>query len=269
MQHWSTRSELDRSLPSQDFPAAVLTVDAAAQTAGENGIPALASESRHGDIYLGIWQETQLWARAIQHIESSSFAWPLVAPEWEEPLAAALTLTQWHARQPRCEFCGQPTVSADLGTHRRCTACGQMQFARTDPAIIVGVVDPADRLLLARQGAWHPLRHSVVAGFVEPGESLEQACWREVMEEAQVNLKGVRYVASQPWPMPRSLMMGFVASTDDTTIALDGVELVSGGFFSREQVWAMQRDGSIELPSRASLGRLLIEWWLSDQLPRP
>lgn len=269
MEQWAGRAGLDRLKPPSPAESAVIRVDAQGRIAGEHGIPHVIAELRDTDIYLGMRGDLAVWARPVAQFDGAGFAWPQTHIEWQQAVAAALALMHWHVREPLCEACGAATEHTDLGVRRRCVSCGELQFVRTDPAVIVAVLDPAQRLLLARQKVWAPRRHSVVAGFVEPGESLEQACWREVAEETGVTLSGVAYVASQPWPMPRSLMVGFVASTEDRDVRVDGIELESGGFLSRADVLDMQSDGSIELPSPASLGRLLIERWLRDELPVP
>lgn len=247
----------------------MIRVDRQGRIAGEDGVPNLGAEPLDTDIYLGRQQDQTLWVRPVAQLDGPSFAWPQTHIEWQQSVAAALALMHWHVREPLCEVCGAATEHVDFGVRRRCRSCGELQFVRTDPAVIVAVIDPAERLLLARQHVWAPRRHSVIAGFVEPGESLEQACWREVAEETAVTLTDVAYVGSQPWPMPRSLMVGFVATTEDRQVRVDGIELESGGFLSRAEVLDMQNDGSIELPSPASLGRLLIERWLRDELPVP
>lgn len=265
---WLTRSTLDRGLPP---PAdrQVIVVDARGEVAGTDGVPHLLRDAAPEDVWLGAVRGSGLWCRGVPRHEEPSFQWPHVAGEWEQPVAAALALTQWHRGNPTCDRCGSPTVPVDLGVRRRCTSCGALQFVRTDPAVIVAVIDPDDRLLLARQGSWAPGRHSVLAGFVEPGESLEQACWREVREESGVELNAVRYVGSQPWPVPRSLMTGFIASTSATSVHVDADEIESGAFVTRDEVRDALEDGSLLLPSRASMGRHLIGLWLAGTAGRP
>ncbi len=135
-------------------------------------------------------------------------------PEDEAALAAyAASLLSWHRRHRFCANCGAPTQPADGGHERHCAACDAHHFPRTDPVVIVRVVD-GDRLLLGRQARWPPGRFSVLAGFVEPGETLEEAVRREVREESSVEVGEVGYIASQPWPFPSSLMIGFHASAN-------------------------------------------------------
>lgn len=182
---------------------------------------------------------------------------------WALELAVcAAALASWHEREPCCSRCGAPTTPMLAGWARACPACGGQHFPRTDPAVIVAIIDAHDRLLLGHQSSWPPGRMSVLAGFVEAGESAEQAVHREVAEEAGVLLTDVRYVASQPWPFPRSLMLGFQARTHTERITVDGVEIVEAGFFTRGDVRAGVADGTLGLPGAASIAYRLIHDWL-------
>ena len=126
--------------------------------------------------------------------------------------------------------------------------------------MIVAITDEDDRLLLARQAAWPPGRASIIAGFMEAGESAEQACYREVAEEVGLSLSSLRYVSSQPWPMPRSLMLGFEATASGSPI-VDGVEIVAANFLTREDVSQQLAEGTLILPQKASIARTLVERW--------
>ena len=263
--HWAHKSSLLRDVQPASS-ALTIGIDGRGRIGGRQGVPH-SCEPQPNDIVVGILDGQQIRLQLVTEHAGPWFTWREVDPQWEQPVAAALALAHWHLTDPRCDNCGAATVGE--GIRRRCERCSRLQFTRTDPAVIVAVLDPDERLLLARQHAWGPTRHSVLAGFVEPGESLEQACWREVYEEAKVELDAVAYVISQPWPMPRSLMAGFVAATSDAQVQVDDVELAHGDFFTREQVRDMKNDGSIELPSSGSLGRLLIVAWLARELPRP
>ena len=139
---------------------------------------------------------------------------------------SALALANWHAKHTHCPRCGAPTEPQQAGWIRRCTDDGTEHYPRTDPAVIMAVVDADDRLLLARGPQWGRGRFSVLAGFVEPGESLEAAVAREVREEVGIAVDDVRYLGNQPWPFPSSLMVGFTATAKDTTIQLDDDEIV-------------------------------------------
>lgn len=181
----------------------------------------------------------------------------------------ALALTNWHQVAPHCGSCGGPTRVGKAGHARHCPACERDRFPRTDPAVIVAVVDADDRLLLGHQVTWPEGRVSLLAGFVEAGESLEQAVRREVLEEAGVRLGAIRYHGSQPHPFPRSLMLGFVARALSADVTVDGVEIEWGGFFSRDDVRARLRDCTISLPTQSSIAALLVRLWVAGELPAP
>lgn len=179
-------------------------------------------------------------------------------------LAYARGLVHWHARHRFCGVCGSPTESADAGHVRRCTdpACATQHFPRTDPAVIVLVSD-GDRALLGRQKIWQPGMHSVLAGFVEPGESLEDAVRREIAEEAGIAVEDIRYHSSQPWPFPSSIMLGFTARARTTEISVDGEELETAGWFDRAALRASPEDERFRLPRRDSIARRLLDDWLA------
>ena len=185
-------------------------------------------------------------------------------PADEAALAAyAGSLLAWHRRHRFCANCGEPTEHADGGHERHCPACDAHHFPRTDPVVIVRVVDGA-RLLLGRQARWPEGRFSVLAGFVEPGETLEEAVRREVREESSVEVGEVAYVASQPWPFPSSLMIGFhaVANGGPEPRPRDG-ELSEVRWFSRGEVEAAAAGSSeIGLSPPYSISRRLIDGWL-------
>jgi NAD+ diphosphatase len=184
-------------------------------------------------------------------------------------LAHAIGLANWHAVHPRCARCGEPTEATRGGSVRRCTACGTEHFPRTDPAIIVLVTDGADRCVLGRQASWPERRFSTLAGFVEPGESLEQAVAREVFEESGVVVTSVSYRGSQPWPFPASLMLGFRAEcAADAVPAVGDGELAEVRWWTREQVRAAGQwgvgDGELVVPPGISIASELIQEWLSE-----
>ena len=185
-------------------------------------------------------------------------------PARETGLAAyAAALLNWHRRHRFCSVCGNATEPADAGHERRCPACGAHHFPRTDPVVIMRVVRD-DGILLGRQAAWPTGRYSVLAGFVEPGETLEQAVRREVLEESGVELDDVRYVASQPWPFPSSLMLGFEARAVAGEPEADGEELAHVRWFDRDEVQAAANgDGDVRLPPTLSIARRLIDGWLA------
>jgi NAD+ diphosphatase len=177
-------------------------------------------------------------------------------------LAHAVGLDHWVSATRFCGVCGNPTVATHAGSVRRCTFCRTQHFPRTDPAVIMAVTDADDRLLLARNAAWPPNRVSVLAGFVEPGETLEAAVARECFEEAGVRVTGVRYLGSQPWPLPRSLMLGFAATVADPELKLDGAELDWARWYSRAELKEAVATGEVlMLPSEISISRRLINHW--------
>ena len=175
-------------------------------------------------------------------------------------LVHAVGLANWHAAHPRCARCGTETTVIRAGHARRCPADDSEHFPRTDPAVIMLVHDGADRCLLGRQPSWPPGWFSTLAGFVEPGESLEQAVVREVAEEAGVAVTDVRYEASQPWPFPSSLMLGFSARATTTEIDLRDGELDDARWFSRAEL----REGrDVRIPPAVSIAHALITGWLA------
>lgn len=182
----------------------------------------------------------------------------------------AVALAAWHARHPRCPRCGEPTVVVDGGWVRRCPADRSLHYPRTDPAVIMAVVDDADRVLLGHAAHWPAGRYSTLAGYVEPGEPLEAAVRREVAEETRIEVGEVTYVGSQPWPFPASLMLGYrarVAAGAGTEVGVDGVELTDARFFTRAELAAALADGTVRLPMRSSIARALIEDWYGAPLP--
>ncbi|MFT4215692.1 MAG: NAD(+) diphosphatase [Micropruina sp.] len=194
---------------------------------------------------------------------------PVLGEADRELVVAAVALVQWHRTLPHCGLCGAATVVTLGGMVRHCPACGRDRFPRSDPAIIVAVVDADDRLLLGHQAVWAPGRLSILAGFVTAGESLEQAVHREVGEETGLPLSAVRYVASQPWPFPRSLMLGFVARAAGTDIQVDGVEIEWARWFARDELIAAVEAGEVSLPGEASIAHRLIGDWQAATLVSP
>ena len=179
-------------------------------------------------------------------------------------IAYAAALLNWHRRHGFCSVCGTPSEVREAGLLRVCPACGAEHHPRTDPVVIMLVIDaPRDRVLLARQSSWPRGRYSALAGFVEPGESLEDAVAREVREETGVEVAGARYVSSQPWPFPSSLMLGFEAAyVSGEVVAADG-ELDDARWFSRAELADAAADrGPTRLPPPLAIARRLIDGWL-------
>jgi NAD+ diphosphatase len=183
-------------------------------------------------------------------------------------LTHAVALANWYDTHTHCPLDGTPTVPAPGGHSAICPKDGSEHFPRTDPAVIMLVTDPDDRCLLARNAAWPGRRVSILAGFVDPGESAEQAVVREVGEETGIKVKNVRYVGSQPWPMPRSLMLGFRADAPaGQAIAVDHEELAEAHWFSRDELVAAIAAREIALPPSVSIARHIIESWYGGPLP--
>lgn len=180
--------------------------------------------------------------------------------------AYASALAHWQAVTRFCCSCGEPLEWVSAGHRARCTgaACGQWHFPRTDPAIIV-IVEHAGACLLGRQAGWPEGRYSTLAGFVEPGETLEAAVRREVSEEAGVDVDACRYHSSQPWPFPASLMLGFTATARRREITLRDGELEDARWFTPEEIVTGIRDGSLLPSSRVSVAWRLLADWLRER----
>jgi NAD+ diphosphatase len=190
----------------------------------------------------------------------------LLSERDSELLAHAVALENWQRLHRYCSRCGERTIIAAAGHIRRCPACGAEHYPRTDPAVIMLVIDEEDRALLARQVHWPKGRYSALAGFVEPGESVEQAVVREVAEEAGVTVGEVEYVGSQPWPFPSSLMLGFVARATSSELRADGEEIEEARWFSREELRAAMDSGEVLSPWSVSIAARLIEIWYGKPL---
>jgi NAD+ diphosphatase len=180
----------------------------------------------------------------------------------------AVALANWHSTHTHCPRCGTPTVTVAAGHAQRCPADGSEHFPRIDPAVIMLVTDPDDRCLLARNRRWPERRVSILAGFVEPGESAEQAVAREVGEETGIAVTRVRYVGSQPWPMPQSLMLGFRAEAGgELELRVDDDEIAEAHWYSREELRSALAAREILLPPPVSIAHRLIESWYGEELP--
>jgi NAD+ diphosphatase len=188
--------------------------------------------------------------------------------------AYACALLNWHRRHRFCANCAHETGMVEGGLTRSCPRCGAEHHPRTDPVVIMLVTDGRDRLLLGRQAVWPTGRYSALAGFVEPGESLEEAVAREVREESGVAIGRPRYIASQPWPFPSSLMLGFSAPYESGEPEIKDAELQDVRWFTRAEIEAATQDddptwgvpgdpgGPLKLPPRLAIARRLVEHWL-------
>ena len=186
-----------------------------------------------------------------------------LAPDQLALYGGARSLVDWHARHRFCAQCGGSTKVAKGGWQRTCTKCGTEHFPRTDPVTIM-LVEHEDRLMLGRGLGWGEGRFSALAGFVEPGESIEEAVAREVLEESGVTVRDVSYVASQPWPFPSQLMIGCHALADDDTVTMDETELAELRWFTRDEVKAALvggPDAPFAKPPREAIATHLLTWW--------
>jgi NAD+ diphosphatase len=185
-------------------------------------------------------------------------------------LVHAFGIAEWLWATRHCIRCGGLYEPLHLGHVLRCTDCGREEFPRTDPAVIMVVTDgeyPDDRCLLGRHPAWPPGRYSTLAGFVEPGESIEAAVRREVLEESGIHVGEVSYFGSQPWPLPRSLMIGCLAQAVSTEVTVDGLEIEDAQWFTRTEMKEQAEAGTLVLPGGISISRSLIEHWYGEALP--
>jgi len=180
----------------------------------------------------------------------------------------AMGLSNWHRAHPRCPRCGGATRVDLGGAARTCDADGSQHHPRTDSAVIVLVKDRSDRILLGHQPIWPEGRFSTFAGFLEPGETFEQCVAREVLEESAVVVTELKYLGSQPWPFPASIMIAFEAVTDNPERAQgDGQEITEVKWFTRAELMAAAKDGSLLLPPSISVARKMIERWLGESAP--
>jgi len=223
-------------------------------------------------IFLGLFHDEPAFAFSIDRerpppfpelgeFQDLRFLGTVLPPDEANLAAHARALVLWHASQMFCGACGTAARPEAGGNTRICmnADCGRVIFPRVDPAIIVLVAD-GERCLLGRQASWPEDRYSTIAGFAEPGESLEDAVRREVYEETNVRVGEVRYHSSQPWPFPSSLMIGFIAEAVSSEIKLNDAELEDAQWFTREQL----RSGSPKLPFRISIARRLVDHWIDS-----
>ncbi len=225
----------------------------------------------HDLIFLGIFRDQPAFAVPFDGEAAAPFTQfgefrdlrylgTTLPPDEANLVAHARALVVWHASQVYCGVCGSSARPAAAGNLRVCTNpdCNREVYPRVDPAIIVLVAD-GDRCLLGRQRSWPEGRYSTIAGFAEPGESLEDAVRREVYEETNVRVGEVTYHSSQPWPFPSSLMLGFTAVATSSEIVLNDRELEDARWFTRAEL----RSGSPRLPSRISIARRLVDHWIA------
>lgn len=224
----------------------------------------------HELIFLGVFKDHPTFAFGVDEdlppyedlgdFHRLRFLGTVLPPDEANLAAHARALVGWHASQVYCNRCGSEARPAAAGNVRICIneACGQQLFPRVDPAIIV-LVHKDGRCLLGRQASWPEGRFSTIAGFVEPGESLEDAVRREVYEESNIRVGSIAYHSSQPWPFPSSLMLGFVAEATTTDIELHDGELEEARWFTRDELLS----GSRKLPFQISIARRLVDHWIN------
>ena len=266
---WRGRLYVDLENEGDESPQPVyLNVTDAKELAGDLDTVAILLGTKEGRAYFAVDlssieepEESKLLAQR-GHFVSLRRVGPFLHRFSGGLLALAQAMVHWHQQHRFCGACGSPNRAEEAGHWLRCTSesCGVLHFPRTDPAIIVRVIHE-DRCLLGRQSRWPARRYSVLAGFVEPGESLEDAVRREVYEEAGVRVEEVSYHSSQPWPFPASLMLGFTARAFDDSICVDGEELDDVRWFSRQQLDRAIASGEVILPPDISLARQLIDGW--------
>lgn len=250
----------------------VVVVDPAGHTRTDSTGQLHAESGAAGtDIFLGLGADRAWFARALPEplpegepraeLRTAAMQWPVMA---STVFAQARAVVHWHRQHRFCPRCGGGLAFSRGGWQAECTVCATPQYPRSDPAVIMAVSD-GDHLLLGRHPAWPAQRYSTLAGFVEPGESLELTVKREVMEETGVDVLRTRYLASQPWPFPGSLMLGFVAHAVHAEPRVDGIELEDARWFSREEIQsALAHDGEtagLKLSPPLSISRWLIEQW--------
>lgn len=205
-----------------------------------------------------------------QPVATPGFApqvWQIVAelePDQAALYGTARSLADWHHRHPFCAVCGGHTVPIKAGWARKCEACGAEHFPRTDPVVIM-LAEYGDKVLIGRNPRFPPGRFSALAGFVEPGETIEEAVRRELWEEAGIRVGRVDYLMSQPWPFPSQLMIACIAQAEGDALTLDTAEIVEAMWVTREEVraaFAEAEDARFQPPSKIAVARVMLQWWL-------
>jgi NAD+ diphosphatase len=237
---------------------------------------ALGGEAEAVEVFLGLDGEVAYFARdtssvaepppGLGHFRDARAAASVLPANQVAILGQAKALTGWHRHHGYCSQCGSATAIADGGYRRICGECGADHFPRTDPAVIM-LVTAGDNCLLGRNRRFAGGHYSTLAGFVEPGETIEEAVAREVMEEVNIAVGRVRYFASQPWPFPSSLMIGCLAEAATHDIQVDGEEIVTARWFDRATVKRLISGESSEigLPRRDAIAFHLVKAWAEDE----
>ena len=230
-------------------------------------------------LFMGLWKETAVFAVDLEDVANPGDG-PLqgfgkfedlravalrLPPNEAAIVATAKQMFEWRRRHPHCAVCGQRSEAQDGGWKRKCPACETEHFPRTDPVVIM-LPFHGDRCMLGRQERWPPGMFSALAGFLEPGESIEEACARELSEEAGLRAVKVRYHSTQPWPYPSSLMIGLIAEVEDDEGTPDQAELSEIRWFTRSQardLIAGRLDG-VAAPNKLAIAHQLIKAWVEE-----
>mgnify|MGYP001556788369 FL=1 len=251
----------EKCLVGGDPPAAILLErDAIADFLSEDDVVFLGLFRNQPAFAVSISDAAEAPFRHLGEFKDLRYLGTVLPPDEANLMAHARALVLWHGATLFCGKCGSAAHPEAAGNMRRCCNpdCGQQVFPRTDPAIIVLVAD-GDRCVLGRQASWPEGRYSTIAGFVEPGESLEDAVRREVYEETNIRVGAVHYHSSQPWPFPSALMLGFVAEATSTDIHLNDGELEDARWFTRDEL----ESGDVGLPFRISIARRLVDHFIN------
>lgn len=219
-------------------------------------------------IYLGSCESGDLFVLLTNsfnlHTASLRELLPKLDDTMKEAAAMAVSLAHWHSAANLCGVCGGPTHVTQAGTQRLCPNCHRERYPRMDPAVIMAIIDNEDRLLLARNSSWNTKKASLIAGFLEAGESLEQCVKREVFEEVGLIIDKIKYLGSQPWPFPRSIMAGFIAHTEHPELLVTSQEIVRAKWFTRAELRDYIARGDLVLPQKGSIAEKIISDWLED-----
>lgn len=265
----------DQVRVDQDRLAEIASRDDGLQLLWRDGLPAVGEDGRlewklatSSELFLGIKDGRPRFSASEQPHANARAAFDTIgALSFDEaPLfAAALSLAWWHSRHRFCANCGAGTQIERGGWSRVCPECSAQHFPRVDPVVIM-LAEHEGRLLLGRQPQYPPGRYSALAGFLEPGESIEAAVAREFHEEAGIKVADVSYIASQPWPFPSSLMIGCHARALDSDLVIDTTELDDARWFTRSEIEAAlagDRRAAFQPPPRFAIARTLLEHWLA------
>ncbi len=243
------RAELDELL-------ALAPVQVFLGTEGEEAYMALGFEGKHEQVVQALGD-----AYIFQDLRAVT---PHLPRQHSALLAHARAMVYWHVRHQYCSDCGAPTQSHEGGHVRKCENCGKSHFPRTDTAVIA-LISHDDACLLGRQALWAPGQYATIAGFLEPGETLEQAVAREAQEETGVTLESITYHSSQPWPYPGTIMVGFMATAANRNINVNYEELEDARWFTRKQMTDGLQAGTFRLPPPVSISfRLIRDWFNQD-----